>query len=368
MMRLIVSFAMPFFLQALSLSIFAADRKEVEVVEFRSEDIFIDRTYRGVVRSHKVVVIKPEISGILQKKLFVEGAFVKEGQALYKIDDTLARLELIRAEADAEVERSNHSILEREYKKAQQLYAKNNISEAELNDFALRSNVARANYEKNTVLKDIKELQLSRTVVKSPIDGFVETTLLDEGNFVTAGETELVLVRTGGFNYVDFSVPESDYSRFGLSSDHDEGQQRRFFITDRQLREIDLEVVYKQRAVALDNGSIRFRAKIESSDSDVLPGARVDVKALISPSAPGGFIPRSAVRFEAGKSVIFAVDPDGILKKIEVDIVRDFDSRHYVSLPPGISYTAIVTHAKGLSEGMLVEVKKRMPELAGESL
>lgn len=72
---------------------------QVEVTEMKLEDAVIRDELSGRTTAYQVAEVRPQVSGIIEKRLFEEGAEVKAGQSLYRIDPSLYQAQVNSAEA-----------------------------------------------------------------------------------------------------------------------------------------------------------------------------------------------------------------------------------------------------------------------------
>ena len=77
----------------------AAPAVEVTVITTKASDVAMESTLSGRTNAYRVAKVRPQVSGILLKRLFAEGAEVKEGQPLYQIDDATYKAALETAKA-----------------------------------------------------------------------------------------------------------------------------------------------------------------------------------------------------------------------------------------------------------------------------
>lgn len=145
----------------------------VETVLIEPEDVEDILEFVGQLDSAHSVVLKPEISGIVETILFVEGKSVEAGAPLVQLRDREQRARLREAEATVSLTRSR-------YQRARNLLEQNAESEAGVEG-------AKAEYEIARAHLDLAKIQLDRTLVRAPFEGVVGARMVSPGERVNPG-------------------------------------------------------------------------------------------------------------------------------------------------------------------------------------
>ena len=145
----------------------------VETVLIESEDVQDLLEFVGQLDSANSVILKPEISGVVDSISFEEGKSVEKGAPLFQLRNREQRALLRQAEATVSLTRSR-------YQRARRLAEQNAESEAGLEG-------AKAEYEIAVARSDLAKIQLDRTIVRAPFDGVVGARLVSPGERVSPG-------------------------------------------------------------------------------------------------------------------------------------------------------------------------------------
>jgi len=145
----------------------------VETVLIESEDVQDLLEFVGQLDSANSVILKPEISGVVDSISFEEGKSVEKGAPLFQLRNREQRALLRQAEATVSLTRSR-------YQRARRLAEQNAESEAGLEG-------AKAEYEIAVARSDLAKIQLDRTIVRAPFDGVVGARLVSPGERVNPG-------------------------------------------------------------------------------------------------------------------------------------------------------------------------------------
>jgi membrane fusion protein (multidrug efflux system) len=170
--------------------------------------------YVGQTAGSKEVEVRARVTGILEKRLFAEGAPVKAGQPLFVIDPK--PLEAQAAAADAEVARARAQLTqaEREVARLKPLAERRAIPQKEADDAISNAELARATVKAAEARLAEVNLSLGYTRVNAPIAGLSSRANKSEGSLVNANETLLTMISQVDPIWVPFNVSEND--RLGL--------------------------------------------------------------------------------------------------------------------------------------------------------
>lgn len=183
---------------------------EVAVVKIEPKNIPTVFEYTGQTAGSREVEVRARVTGILQKRNFVEGGPVTAGQSLFTIDPALHEAALNRAEADLGSARARQQQAKREATRLKPLIEAKAVSQKEYDDAV--SNSAIADAEVKVALARVTEAQLNLeyTHVESPISGIAGRALRSEGNYVSGPDVLLTTVTQIDPIYVTFGIPDEE--------------------------------------------------------------------------------------------------------------------------------------------------------------
>ncbi len=310
----------------------------------------------GTVLPDATVAVRPLVTGPVLEVFFEEGAEVRAGQRLFRIDPrsyeaTLAqaRAALVRAQrlaANAEADARRYGPLREGGFISEQQH-----DSAVANARSLASEVAA---QEAAVRK--AELDLSRCLVVSPIEGRTGAILVQRGNVVEANQAApLVVVTRLRPVLVSFKVPEAHVRalREGLSRMNVEaetsGESRRGVLS------------FLDSAVDPASGTIEARARFDNEDRALWPGQFVNVRVELSVEEDAVVVPSAAVLAgQEGRSV-FVVGPDDTVELRRVE-VGEADARFTV-VKGGVTAgeVVVVDGQMDLAPGARVAVAEERP-------
>ncbi len=154
-------------------------------------------TRDGRVRA-EVVSVAPEISGPVKSIAVVDNQPIHKGDVLFTIDPERFELALAQAEAVAESRRAGMQVAQTKFGRRARL-GDLAASTEEKEQFGSDANVARANYDEAVAEVNVAKLNVAKTVIRSPVNGYVTNLQLRVGDFATTGQTALVVVDSDSF-------------------------------------------------------------------------------------------------------------------------------------------------------------------------
>jgi membrane fusion protein, multidrug efflux system len=161
-----------------------------KVEALRIED---DAQAVGSLRAAQTVTMRPEVSGRIVKLGFVDGQRVRQGQLLAQLDDTVQRAQLLQAQAQASIARTN-------LQRSRELQTQNFVSQSAVDQNAAALEVADAQVA-------LAQAQLARLVVRAPFDGVAGIRSVSLGDYVKDG-ADIVNLEDRSRMWVDFRLPE----------------------------------------------------------------------------------------------------------------------------------------------------------------
>lgn len=182
----------------------------VSVLTVQPENVLLENNLPGRLESQRSADIIPQVSGIVKRRLFQEGSFVRAGQPLYELDDdnyvaslASARASLLSAEAqlakaDADLERYRP------------LLKADAISKQEWDAAVTVKRSAEAQIESAKAAIQAANVHLKHTQIVAPISGIIGQSLITEGALVTANSTKMVNITQNDPLYVNITQSSAD--------------------------------------------------------------------------------------------------------------------------------------------------------------
>lgn len=303
---------------------------EVGYITLKQETI--DRTVElpGRVSPFAAAEIRPQVNGIILKRMFEEGSLVKAGQQLYQIDPAV--YQAAYDTAVAQLARSNaivtsSSSLEKKYKKLLEIHA---VSQQEYIDALASFRQTQADVTVAQAAKQTAQINLNYTKVFSPISGRIGKSSVTAGALVTANQTTpLALVQQLDPVYVDVTQSSTDLLKLKQKVDKKKTGPTVQAETQVKLILDDLNYEYENMGVLKfsdvtvdkETGNVLIRAVFPNPDNKLLPG--LFVRAIIKQEQINNaiLIPQQSItRNPDGSAVAWIIDNDNKIQTVPVEL------------------------------------------------
>lgn len=315
-----------------------ASAPEVVVVTLKTQPVTLSRELPGRTNPFVVAEVRPQVTGIVRERLFTEGSLVTAGQPLYQLDDATYRADvnsakalLARAQAAADIARSNAE-------RAEQLIGSKAISEQELLNVRALKRQADADVGVAEARVASAEVQLSYARITSPIDGRIGKSTVTRGALVTADqEAPLATVQQLDPIYVDLtrSANELLELRRKLASGdarQTEGIPVTIILEDGTAYAYEGELAFTDVAVDPMTGSYALRVVVPNPDNLLMPGMYVRATVSNAVLDRGLLVPQRGVfRDPKGNASAMVVTPDGTVEQRAVQLSRTVGDQWLVS-------------------------------------
>ena len=160
----------------------------------------------GRTSPYQISEVRPQASGVIQKRLFTEGSYVRQGQALYEIDSRTNRENVASARATLNRQQANLNVLRVKEGRYRQLVGTNAISRQEYDDIVAQVKLAQADVNASQAELRNAEINLGYSTVRAPISGQSSRSSVTAGALVTASQTE-PLVTIQPVSYTHLTLP-----------------------------------------------------------------------------------------------------------------------------------------------------------------
>lgn len=189
-----------------------APKKEpvsVTFVETRAQDVPVTFDFVAQTQSSQQVQIYARINGFLDSQDYADGALVKAGQVLFKLDQKPQIAELEEAEAALQRDIAAREVARANLARVKPLAKLNALSQKDLDDAQGRYDMAVATVDGAQATVDRAKLNLSYTIIPSPIDGFAAAANQMVGTYISQANANLTSVSLVTPMWVNFSLSEN---------------------------------------------------------------------------------------------------------------------------------------------------------------
>ena len=270
------------------------------------------------------VDIKARVTGFLKKTPFTEGAEVKAGSVLCKIDPRTYQAQLDASAGELAVNESKYKLAKAENERAKALYKENSkaISLKSLDQHQAEEDAASAAVVASKSAMEVYELNVEFTNVDSPIDGRVGRYQVTVGNLITENVTTLTTVVSQDPIYVYFSVDESTMRtllRQLFAGDLPTPSTGKVTVGMEMPDETGFprsgRVNFANNTVDPTTGTITLRAQFDNPANTegvrmMLPGMFVRIRMPLGQPAQAVLVPEQAIGTDQGLKYVYVVDKE----------------------------------------------------------
>ena len=305
---------------------------EVGVVTLVSADVPLPLHYSGRVTGFRVVEIRSQVGGFLQKREFADGEAVKAGAVLFRIDPrsyeaALARAKAQMAQAQATVTQAADNFTRVEGLAARQVSTQKALEDATAAREQSAAALASARADVQTA-----ELNLEYTVIKAPIAGLTSIEASPpEGTLIQPQQTLLTRITQLDPAYVYFTTTDSELRdlteinrrRARPLTEEDVTVKLRFGNGD--VYPIDGKVDISSSVVDPRTGTVQIRAVFPNENRGLLPGqfVRVDISGVTMPNAV--LVPKTAIVQGPQGADVYVVDANDVAQVRPVVLDREVE-------------------------------------------
>lgn len=287
---------------------------EVGVVQLAPADVNLPLQYAGRVAGFRSVEIRAQVGGILLKREYTDGATVKQGDVLFRIDPR--GYEATVARATAQVAQAQATVVQTEenFERVQDLVARGVGTKKSLEDATAARSQGQATLQAAQADLQTARLNLEYTVVKAPISGPTGLTSPPEGTLVQAQQTLLTTLTQTDPAYVLFNITDTELrslqevSKSGKTplTLEDIPVQLRF--GDGTIFPREGKIDTRSRTVDVRTGTIQVRAVFSNEDSGILPGQFVRVNLLGVTMSNALLVPKPAISQGPQGAFVYVLD------------------------------------------------------------
>jgi membrane fusion protein, multidrug efflux system len=318
---------------------------QVGVIVLKSGPLELTQELPGRIRAMQVAHIRPQVSGIVGKRLFVEGQAVRAGQPLYQLDDAAYRATYNSAQAALRKAEATLNAARLTARRSRELIKIQAVSAQDNENAMLAEDQAQAEVGVARATLESARVDLAYASIVSPIAGRIGKSDVTEGSLVTANQDQaLALVQKLDPIYVDVNQPSANW--LALKQAIDSGRVRSSPAGAAVSIELENGARYPYSGqlqfsdVTVDpaTGNFLLRAVVPNPDLTLLPG--MYVRAVIKEGllADALLAPQQGIALDAdGKASALVVGRDGKVQRRSVRVSRTVGDQWLVEegLKPG---------------------------------
>ncbi len=302
---------------------------EVGIIVVKPDRVSLTTELSGRTVPQQIAEVRPQVSGIILKRLFTEGSDVKAGQILYQID--AAAFEAASASAKASQARVEASLvsLRLTEERYRDLVKAKVVSQQDYDTASAALRQAEAELAVAKAVVETARINLAYTAVKAPISGRIGRSSVTNGALVTASQaTALATIQQLDPMYVDVTQSNAEMLRLkqslanGVLKKSDSAPVR-LLLEDGSSYPLPGTLKFSESTVDQSTGSVTFRALFPNPKQELLPGMFVRATLVEAVNENAILIPqRGVTRTPKGDALVMIVGAEEKVEPRQIKVVR----------------------------------------------
>jgi membrane fusion protein (multidrug efflux system) len=299
----------------------AAPPPAVTVVKVATENVRPSSTFTGRVLAKDTVELRARVDGFLEKRLFVEGSNVKDGDLLFVIEKGLYQAAVEEAKAGVETAEATLKLTELDLTRQRELVQRSVAAQAKLDEVSAKQGEAQGNLLAQKAALDKAKLQLSYTDIVAPLTGRIGRAHISVGNFVGPSSGTLATIVSQNPIYVTFPVTQREILEFRKRGDADPSAVTVYLeLADDTRYPIPGKVDFVDVTANPGTDTVLVRAIFANPDGLLVSGQLVSVVAETGPGQNLVVVPGQSLQLDQAGAFVLVVDKDSKVQVRRVDI------------------------------------------------
>lgn len=319
----------------------------------------------GRVAPVRIAEIRPQVSGIVRRRLFNQGANVRAGQPLFEIDPSPFRAEAETAAAALQKAEAAFARATTHVERLEPLVKADAISRQVYDDAESQRQQAAADVSQARATLSRRRLDLQFSTVRSPISGRIDQALVTEGALVSSNDTSpMARVQQIEQVYVDVRRPASslDALHWAMAADPSNRGSLPVAIlrNDGSPYEVTARILFSGINVDSSTADLLLRILVDNPDTRLLPGMflRARVPTVSYPDALS--VPQEAVIRINGKPYVWTVDAQTKAHRVAITLGELIDRQYRVTTGLSAGQKVVIAGMERLTEGISVELQPQV--------
>jgi membrane fusion protein, multidrug efflux system len=336
---------------------------EVTTLVVEARDVPVTAEYIAQTQSSQAVNIQARVSGFLDKRVYTEGAVVKAGQVLFRMDPKPFQAQVDAAAAAMQRNQASLEVATANLKRTEPLAQQNALSQKDLDDAKGQYEQAGAAVAQSKAQLDSAKLDLSYCTIASPIDGITSYAAVADGSYVSPQNSQLTTVSVLSPMWVNFSLSENEIQR--VENDIKKGALK--LPPDRNLT-VEIEqgdgtlypftgkITFADPSYNAQTGTFLIRATVDNPKGVLRPNqyVRARLKGAWRPNAI--LVPQRAVQQGGKGHFVWLVDKEGKAQQRPVVVGDWLAQGWFISEGLQAGDRLVVDGTLRLSQGATVKV------------
>jgi membrane fusion protein (multidrug efflux system) len=292
----------------------------VTVVRASAENIRPTFRFTGRIEAVSKVDLRARVDGFLEKRLFTEGADVKEGDLLFVIEKGLYSAAVNEAKAGVERAEAALKLAEVELNRQTELMQRNVAAQARLDEATAKQAEARGSLLAQKAALEKAELQLSYTDIRSPIAGRIGRANVAVGNFVGPSSGPLATIVSQDPIYVEFPVTQREMLAYRKEGGNPAAVVVSLQLADGSRYNHTGRLNFLDVTVNPGTDTVQVRASFPNPDRVLVDGQLVAVIAEAGEEESALVVPAQSLQIDQAGAFVLVVDNENKVQVRRVEI------------------------------------------------
>lgn len=348
---------------------------EVDIITLETQPVDLEVELPGRTTAFRVAEVRPQVNGIVKKRLFTEGSEVKMEDVLYQIDPSIYQAKFDSAEASlAKAKAVEHSakLKAERYRNLVHTKAVSELDQVEIEGYWKQA-VADVAFAEAALSSS--RIDLEYTQVKAPISGRIGKSMITEGALVTAQQnTPLAIIQQLDPLYVDVTQSSTELLRLkeDLAAQLSRNDQKlnskvTILLEDGSEYEKPGSLEFSDVTVDQSTGTVTLRAIVSNPDEKLLPGMFVRARISADLRQEAILIPAASIsRNNKGQAVVMLVNGESMVESRLIREGRNIGDKVLVNEGLVAGEKLIVAGLQKIKTGSVVKGIEQESSLSGE--
>jgi membrane fusion protein (multidrug efflux system) len=293
----------------------ASQIPEAGYVVMAAQTVPLQIELAGRTAAYETSEVRPQVSGVIKERRFVEGSVVKKDQTLYEIDPSLYRAAVAQAEANLTNAQATREAAEAKAARYKPLADIEAVSKQDYTDARSAANQAAAQVAQTKAALDTARINLRFTKVPAPISGKIGRSLVTVGALVTTGQAD-ALTSIQRLDPIFVDIQQSSAALVALRREISSGgvtpssASVRLTLEDGSEYPLAGRIEFAEPVVDQNTGSVTLRATFPNPTGLLLPGMYVRARLSQATAQNAILAPQQAVsRDPVGNATVYVIGP-----------------------------------------------------------
>jgi membrane fusion protein (multidrug efflux system) len=311
---------------------------EVGVVTVSAQDAPLQLDLPGRLSASQVAEIRPQVGGLVLRRLFTEGTQVRAGQPLYQLDASTLQAERARAAAALQKAEAQRAVARTRAARDAELLRADALSRQAADESAAAAQQAEADVAVARAALDAAQVQLQRARIVAPISGRIEVSAVTAGALVTANQAQaLTTIQQTDPMHVDIVQSSAELLALrrqlqGSGQGEAGSRQVQLVLEDGSVHPQPATLQFSGVTVDRGTGTVTLRAVVPNPRATLLPGMVVQARLVAGIDRDVVLVPQQGVtRSATGDATALVIGPGNKVERRRLVLARAVGNQWLVS-------------------------------------